>query len=80
MLGGATLAYFNDSDLSDIVDMSAGYAADKSAGTSMIFGVEQKRAISYEIDVATGKDYKLFHIPGQPRRDVNYPNGLAFDR
>lgn len=78
MIGGATMAWFTDSDTSEPVTMTAGTLL-VEAGTSMIYGIEKATGDIYEIDVSNGKEYLLFDGT-TPYGDENYPNGLAYDR
>jgi predicted ribosomally synthesized peptide with SipW-like signal peptide len=89
LVGGATMAWFTDSDASGPVEFAAGTVLIEAGSSSIasqyfdaadgvfVYGVEGKSGDLYEIDVQNGLENKIFDNP--KNYSGYYPNGLAFD-
>jgi predicted ribosomally synthesized peptide with SipW-like signal peptide len=89
LVGGVTMAWFNDSDASGPVEFAAGTVLIEAGSSSItsqyfdasdgvfVYGVEGNSGDLYEIDVQNGVENKIFDNP--KNYSGYYPNGLAFD-
>jgi predicted ribosomally synthesized peptide with SipW-like signal peptide len=89
LVGGATMAWFTDSDASGPVEFAAGTVLIEAGSSSIasqyfdaadgvfVYGVEGNSGDLYEIDVQNGLENKIFDNP--KNYSGYYPNGLAFD-
>ena len=94
IVGGATMAWFNDSASSSEVEFSTGtvlieagtsgviktsYFDTDSEGT-YLYGVERTKGDLYEIDVLNGTVHKFYDMPNlTPADGIVSPNGLGLD-
>lgn len=91
MIGGATMAWFTDSDTSEPVTMTAGTVLIEAGSSSIgsqyfdpdeavfLYGIQARTGDIYEINVKAGKDGINRIYEGEGNYGVSYPNGLAFD-
>ncbi|NLB17598.1 MAG: hypothetical protein GX825_02410 [Syntrophomonadaceae bacterium] len=89
LVGGATMAWFTDSVVSDPVAFAAGTVLIEAGSSSItsqyfdprdgvfVYGVESGSGDLYEIDVLNEKENRIFK--GSGGYTYPYPNGLAFD-
>jgi predicted ribosomally synthesized peptide with SipW-like signal peptide len=89
LVGGATMAWFTDSDTSEPVEFAAGTVLIEAGSSSInsqyfdaadgvfVYGVEGNSGDLYEIDVQNGLENKIYDNPKS--YSGYYPNGLAFD-
>lgn len=89
LVGGATMAWFTDSDVSESATFAAGTVLIEAGSSSIasqyfdssdgvfVYGVESGTGDLYEIDVLNHVENRIFK--GSGGYDYPYPNGLAFD-